>query len=291
MSKNPWRRFIERPGFAAPAPLAEQRSAIAAAITSGVWRSDPPAAEISLGGVRTLCFEPPDAPCLTVLHLHGGAFRIGAPEMIAPFAAALATRAHARVICPAYRLAPEHPYPAALSDAQNVLQALDGAALGPLVVSGDSAGGGLAASLTSLAIAAGASPAGLILLSPWLDLTLASTCYEANAATDALFSRLAAQTASALYLQNTSAHEALVSPLFADVSAFPPTLISVGSEEVLADDGRRFHQRLAASGVQAVLSEHSGMEHVAVTRSFGLVGAAETFAAIVGFLEKRTPQA
>ena len=238
-----WRVFAERPGHRAPSDLVEQRRLIAAASAAGLWRTDPPAKEVVLSGVRALRFDPPGEATATILHLHGGAFRTGAPETVAPFAAALAARCMATVICPAYRLAPEHPFPAGLNDAQCVLQALQRDSEGPLVVSGNSAGGGLAASLTSLAVAAGAPPDRLVLISPWLDLTLASSCYEKHAGSDRLFSRVAAQAAAELYLQGASPRDALISPLFADLNGFPPTLISVGSGEVLADDSRRFHAR------------------------------------------------
>ena len=283
-AEGAWPVLAARAGHAAPPELAQQRRAIAAAITSGLWRTDPPASEVVLGGVRTLRFDPPAQSTATVLHLHGGAFRTGAPETVAPFAAALAARCTATVICPAYRLAPENPYPAGLNDAQAVLRALlpEGKRL---IVSGDSAGGGFAASLTALAVTAGHSPDRLVLISPWLDLTLGSESYEENASLDGLFSRNAAQTAAELYLQGAPAQEVLVSPLFARVSGFPPTLISVGSGEVLADDSRKFHAALISEGVDAVLHEIPNMEHVAVTRGFTLGGAAETFEAIVAFVE------
>ena len=232
--------------------------------------------------------DPPGPPTAIVLHLHGGAFRTGAPETVAPFAAALAARCMVTVVCPAYRLAPEHPYPAGLNDVRAVLQALQRDGKRPLVLSGDSAGGGLAASLTSLAVTAGAPPDRLVLISLWLDLTLASNCYEENAGTDPLFSRAAAQAAAELYLQGASPHDALASPLFADLSDFPPTLISVGSGEVLADDSRRFHAGLTSAGVEAVLCEIADMEHVAVTRGFALA-ATQTFAAIIAFIEALNP--
>jgi epsilon-lactone hydrolase len=280
-----WRSFLQRRGRPAPTELREQRRAIANAISTGVWRTDPPSTEINLGGVRALRFDPPGASRATLIHLHGGAFRLGAPEVVAPFAAALAARCMTTVICPAYRLAPEHPFPAGLADAQTVMRALLSETEHRLILSGDSAGGGLAASLTRLTLEAGERPTGLVLLSPWLDLTLASRCYEDNAGTDPLFSGAAAQAAAELYLQGASAREPLVSPLLGDVSGFPPTFISIGSGEVLAGDARRFHATLRAAGVEASLSEISGMEHVAVTRDFGLLGAAQTFAMIVGFIE------
>ena len=276
--------FVERPGRPGPPDLLERRRGLAAAMAAGYWRTDPAPVEVTLDGVRALRFEPPEPPRAVVLHFHGGGFRIGAPEAVAPFAAALAARSMVTVICPAYRLAPEHPFPAGLRDAHRAMTTLQAASAGPLILSGDSAGGGLAAGLTVLSVSARAPVAGLALLSAWLDLSLASACYEDNAATDPVFSRASAIEAADLYLQGAPARNALASPLFADLAGFPPSFISVGSGEVLADDSRRFHAALLAAGATSTLSEIPGMEHVAVTRGFQLPGAAETFQGLADFI-------
>jgi monoterpene epsilon-lactone hydrolase len=275
----------DRPGHPAPVELAERRHALAEAIAGGFWRTDPPAQQITIANVRALRFDPPGAPRGRLLHFHGGAFRMGAPEAVATFAAALAERCGVMVVCPAYRLAPEHPFPAALIDGMAVIDALDDGSGLPLYLSGDSAGGGLAAGLAALAIAQERPIGGLILLSAWLDLTVTSDSYEENAVTDPLFSRAAASDAAGLYLQGVSARHPLASPLLGSVTDFPPTLISVGAGEVLAADGRRLHAKLRAAGVEATLSVVAGMDHVAVTRSLALTGAAETFAAIAQFID------
>lgn len=276
----------ERPGRPPTPELAVRREGLAKAVAAGTWRTEPAAKEMTLGGVRTLCFRPNDAPRATILHLHGGGFRLGCPEMIGPFAAALADRCGVEVVCPAYRLAPEFPLPAGLADARSVLAVLRDRGGGPLILSGDSAGGGLAASLTGLCVAEASSPGGLILLSPWLDLTVTSSCYEANAATDQLFSRASAEEAADLYLQGMTAREPLASPLLGSVAGFPPTFISIGAGEVLADDGRRFHAALRAAGVAADLAVVAGMDHVAVTRGLTLPGAAETFEGMAAFINR-----
>jgi acetyl esterase/lipase len=199
-------------------------------------------------------------------------------------AAALAQACSVTVVCPAYRLAPEHPYPAGLRDAAAVMGSLRAEHGGPLIVAGDSAGGGLAAALTALAAAAGAPPDGLVCLSPWLDLSVSARSYATNAATDPLFSREAAEQAADLYLQGLAQDTPFASPMHADVGGFPPTLISAGEPEVLVDDARRFHARLRAAGVESTLSVVPGMEHTAVARSLALPGAAETFAAVTEFV-------
>jgi monoterpene epsilon-lactone hydrolase len=274
----------ERPGYPAPAPLAARRRALAEALAQGTWRTVPPPREIKIANVRALRFDPPHTPRGNLLHFHGGAFRIGAPEVLAPFAATLARQCGVAVTCPAYRLAPEHPFPAALIDGINVINALCDADGLPLFLSGDSAGGALAAGLTGLASARGRSIVGLILVSGWFDLTVTSETYEMNAGTDALFSRIAASDAAELYLQGVPPTHPLASPLFGSVKDFPPTLLSVGAGEVLAADSLQLHSKLCGAGIVASLNVIDGMEHVAVTRSLSLPGATETLAAITQFI-------
>ena len=185
----------ERAGTAASADLAARRAGLAAAVDTGTWRTDPAPEEIMLGGVRCLRFGSPLASRGTVLHMHGGAFRVGCPEQVGRFAAALAEACAVDVICPAYRLAPEHPFPAGISDGWTVLTALAAGKSGRLVISGDSAGGGLAAGLAALSHEAGMHLAGLALLSPWLDLSVTDASYTANAVRDHLFSAEAAREA------------------------------------------------------------------------------------------------
>jgi monoterpene epsilon-lactone hydrolase len=275
----------ERKGHIASADLAERRIGLAAAVAAGVWRTDPAAEEVQIGGVRCLRFSPSGASRGTLLHMHGGAFRIGCPEQIAPFALALAQACKVIVICPAYRLAPEHPFPAGLNDGWAVLRALAETEGHALILSGDSAGGGLAASLAALAHHAGISPAGLALLSPWLDLSVIDPAYTTNAATDPLFSAQAAREAAALYLQGHMPGDSLASPLLVELSGYPPTYLNVGTGEVLAGDAGRLRDRLEQAGVPVTLHVVDGMEHVAVTRDRSLVGSDETFERLAEFVE------
>lgn len=275
----------ERPGQPAPPDLAARRAGLAGAVANGLWTVDPPPGTIAPGGVRVLRFDPPGRPKATVLHLHGGAFRIGCPEQVAPFAAALAARCGVRVLCPAYRLAPEHPFPAALRDGRAVLAALQREGGQRIILSGDSAGGGLAAGLAALARDDAPPPIGLILLSAWLDLTVSAPAYALNAATDPLFSRASAVEAAGLYLQGLAPDHPLASPVLGDVSGFPTAFVSAGAEEVLVDDARRFAARLEAAGVSVRCDIVPGMEHVAVTRGMDLTGAARTFEAVAAFVD------
>jgi epsilon-lactone hydrolase len=275
----------ERAGHPPPIELAHRRRMMAAAVESGAWRTRRLAQRESLEGVPVLRHLPAHGRRGIVLHMHGGGFRIGCPEMVAPFATALAEQCEVEVICPTYRLAPEHPFPAAILDTYRVLNALHATSREPIFVSGDSAGGGLAAALTCLCVSQGIPIHGLVLLSPWLDLTLTSSTFDTNAATDPMFSRAAALEAASLYLQGHSPEDPTASPLFADVTGFPPTLISISEAEVLADDGRHFAAALCRAGVRARLVPVAGMEHTAVTRDLTLPGAPATFQAIAAFID------
>lgn len=274
----------ERPGHPASPALAARRQAIAAAIAAGLLETAPPPTEHIIAGVRTVRHDPATPPRAALIHFHGGAYRIGCPEQVGRFAAALATRCNTTVYCPAYRLAPEHPFPAALRDGWGVLCALADPTR-PLIVSGDSAGGGLALALAALAVGAGLPLAGLVLFSPWLDLAASAPSFARNAASDPLFSTDAAQEAAALYLQGHDSADPRASPIRASVEGLPPTLLSVGDGEVLVDDVRHLHERLGAAGVASILQVMPGMEHVAVTRDLALTGAQATFDAAAAFIE------
>ncbi len=273
----------ERPGRPADPDLAARRAQMQAAVDAGAWHTALPPLETALAGRRTLRFQPESAPRGTVMALHGGGFRIGRPEFESLLAEALVARCGVEVVVPQYRLAPEHPFPAGLIDAVasfDALRAEPGTV--PLVVLGDSAGGGLAA---SLALLRGPAIDALVVLSPWLDLRVNAPAYADNAASDPMFSQESADVAAELYLQGFDPTHPLVSPLLADIAAFPSTLISVGSGEVLRDDALRFHAKLLAAGVESRLSAIAGMEHVAVVRGLALTGAAETFEDIVRFID------
>ena len=280
----------ERAGYPASHALLARRDSLVSAIKAGNYNTSVMPLESVVDRVRILRFTTRSAASpakAVVVHFHGGAFRLGSAEMAGPFATALAARCDVEVICPDYRLAPEHPMPAALHDGIKVINALLNAGYTRLILSGDSAGGGLAASITTLCVAAGAPLAALLLISPWLDLTLKNESYRKNAATDTLFSYLAAAEAAQLYLQGIPAEDPLASPLFANVLEFPPTLISVGTGEVLAGDAERFHARLELAGVQCRLLMTAGMEHIAVVRGLDLPGAAETFDCLARFIDER----
>jgi epsilon-lactone hydrolase len=278
----------ERGGRAADPDLAERRKQMAQGVAAGVFATKRPADETTLAGLRCLRFAPEGEPRAYWLQLHGGGFRIGRPEFEAPLMERLSKRCQVAAAIPQYRLAPEGPFPAGLNDALAALNALAGEADGaPLIVGGDSAGGGLAASLGALS-QAGLAPKidALVLLSPWLDLTVSAPSYAVNAASDQMFSKESADIAAELYLQGFDPAHPLVSPLLADLDSYPPTFISVGNGEVLRDDSLRFHEKLAALGTRVKLSAIDDMPHVAVVLGPEQIGAAETFESVAAFVDE-----
>lgn len=276
----------EREGYPPPPDLAERRQGMAATLASGLYRTDPMPQEITLGRRRALRLGSGSSPRGRVFHLHGGGFRNGIPEMEAPYANRLVGTCQVEVVLPEYGLASEQPFPAGLNDAWAALRAYAAASPdAPLILSGQSAGGGIAASLAVLAADSGLLLAGLVLIAPWLDLTVTAPSFAGNAATDPLFSLESARIAADLYLQGFDPRHPLASPLFAPVEGLPPTFIAVGTGEVLHDDSIGFHDRLGQAGISSELLAIDGMEHVAVTRSMDLPGSAETFARIASFVD------
>ena len=163
-----------------------------------------------------------------------------------------------------YRLAPEHKFPKAVDDCFAVWESLlaEGIDTGRIVIAGDSAGGGLAASVTMHALADGVLPAGVICCSPWVDLTITADTYDTNAESDKLFSRTSAEEAAPAYLGGADPTNPIASPLFGDWNGAPPLLILVGDAEVLLDDSRKLADVAQAAGVDVTLSVYPDMPHI-----------------------------
>lgn len=204
-----------------------------------------------------------DSAPTPLLYLHGGGFVAGSPLTHRPITVAFARRGF-EVFVPDYRLAPEHPFPAALDDALSAYQALQVQRPGPPpVLAGDSAGGGLALSLLLTLKAQGLPlPAGAVLFSPWLDLGLSGPSVRDNAKRCAMLGPDQLQKGVDLYLQGRAAHVPLASPLWGDLQGLPPMLTFVGLDEVLLDDARRLHQRALGAGVAHQLQEWPVVPHV-----------------------------
>jgi acetyl esterase/lipase len=217
-------------------------------------------------------------PDRVVVHFHGGGYCVGSPGMARAWAARLSARAGCQVVLPGYRLAPEHPHPAAVDDARAVLDALlTDIAPDRVVVSGDSAGGGLALALLLARRDAGhALPAGCILLSPWLDLGQDRSANPDLVRRDVLLSPLWLAACAAAYTGSSGSSgssgspgssaslrlaDPSVSPLLADHKSLPPLLIQAGTDELLAPDAERLTARAAAAGVDVTLTKWPRMWH------------------------------
>ena len=200
-----------------------------------------------------------------VLYLHGGGYVIGSPRSHRHLAAAIAAAGQASGLLLDYRLAPEHPYPAAVDDATAAYRWLldQGVAPGHIVIGGDSAGGGLTvATLLALRDARLPLPAGGVCISPWVDLTFSGASYRTRAAVDPIVKRPGIDEMARAYLGATAAQTPLASPLFADLRGLPPLLIHVGSDEVLLDDAVQLADRAKTAGVDATLEVWDRMIHV-----------------------------
>ena len=204
---------------------------------------------------------PESSPARVVLYLHGGGYVLGSPPAYRELASRLARAAKARVLVVDYRLAPEHPFPAALDDAVGTYAALlqSGHEPSRVVLAGDSAGGGLAvAALVQIRDSGLALPAGAACLSPWVDL-------QRDGGAASPFEDLAPEQLeewSQLYLAGADAGDPLASPVYAALEGLPPTLIHVGGSETLRDDAVRLADALSNAGSAATLRIFDGLVHI-----------------------------
>jgi epsilon-lactone hydrolase len=200
-----------------------------------------------------------------MLYLYGGGYMLGSPASRRKTAGHLAVAAGVRVLVPTYRLAPEHPFPAAVEDAVQAYRWLleQGVAPSRLVVAGDSAGGGLALATLLAARDRGLPmPAGVVALSPWVDLTCGGGSMDDRPQADLECARAGLLEMAGWYLAGADPRDPLASPVFADLSRLPPILCLVGGDEVLLDDSVRLVRAAGIAGTDATLVIAAGMQHV-----------------------------
>jgi acetyl esterase/lipase len=231
----------------------------------------PPAGDIkreslSADGVPAEWITAPNSSdAITVLYFHGGGYVIGSVNTHADLVSRIARASGARALSIDYRLAPEHPFPAALEDSTKVYRWLlkQGVAPESIVIAGDSAGGALTAStLLALKDAGDPLPGGAVLLSPATDFTLSGETMETRKDRDPSLTRSLCEHWGGLYLGATSPTEPLASPLFGDYHGLPPILIQVGDAEILLDHSTRYAERAKAAGVDVTLEVWDDMIHV-----------------------------
>ncbi len=200
-----------------------------------------------------------------LLYLHGGGYSIGSINTHREMVSRIARAISARALLIDYRLAPEHPHPAALEDSTAAYQWLlaHGADPSKIVIAGDSAGGGLTvATLAELRDAKEPLPAAAVCLSPWLDLECTGESHKTKADVDPMVTFDGVRIMARLYAGDADLREPLISPLYADLSGLPPILIQVGTSEVLLDDSTRLADKARKAGVDVVLEPWEDMIHV-----------------------------
>jgi epsilon-lactone hydrolase len=242
------RRLLRQAASARPAPADVT---VTPAELGGV-----PAADITIGGIEARH---------VVFYFHGGVYVLGDAFQSADLASQIGRRAQARVISLDYRLAPEHPYPAAVDDALAAYDALlrEGTAPSDIAFAGDSAGGGLAVATMVNARDHGLPlPAAAFLMSPYADLTLAGATMETKSDVDPLLSRAVLQARVTDYTAGQDPASGLISPVFADLSGLPPLIIQAGTHEVLLDDAVRLARKAAGDDVMVTLDLTPEVPHV-----------------------------
>jgi monoterpene epsilon-lactone hydrolase len=245
-------------------PIAERRAAMAAvaadapagATVEPVDANGVPAEWVAASGVTGR---------RVLLYLHGGGYQIGSPATLRRMVTLLSAPLAARVLSVDYRLAPEHPFPAAVDDAVAAYRWLLAGGTDPATVAlaGDSSGGGLAlATLVALRDAGEPMPAAAFAISPWTDLALTGESLRTRAAAEVMLQPDGIPETAALYLAGADPRHPYASPLYADLRGLPPLLIHVGDAEVVLDDSTRFAARAREAGVDVTLEVWDEMPHV-----------------------------
>ncbi len=200
-----------------------------------------------------------------IFYLHGGGYTIGSINTHREMISRLSRAAGARALAIDYRLAPEHPFPAAVEDSTAAYRWLLSAGVDParLVIAGDSAGGGLTvATLVALRDAGDTLPAAAVCISPWVDMEGLGESMTTKVEVDPMIDPIALPREAKAYLGDADPRTPLAAPLYADLTGLPPLLIHVGTSEVLLDDSTRLAERAKAAGVDVVLEPWDEMIHV-----------------------------
>lgn len=221
-----------------------------------------------------------------ILFLHGGGYVLGSLKTHGELAGKLAAAANINLAMPDYRLAPEHPFPAALDDALACFQALlaSGLSADKILVAGDSAGGGLSLALLLKIKELGLEqPAGAYLISPLTDLTTSSESHTTRAEADPLLSHHWLSYGAEVYAGNEDLKHPMLSPLFAELSGLPPIMIQVGNDEILLDDSLQFAEKAHSQGVEINATVWPDMWHDFQAGGFGLPQQAEAISEFAAF--------
>jgi len=256
---------IVRSQPANPTATVAQRRAGMERISEHVAR-DVTCTPLEVAGMRAEWLEAPGAsPERVILYLHGGGYVTGSIVTHRAMVARIARAAKARALLIDYRLAPEHPFPAAVDDAEGAYRWLLGQGYAPrkIVIAGDSAGGGLAiAAILRLRDMGTALPAAGVGLSPWTDLEGTGESIRTRAAADPMVAQEGLVSMAKMYYADHDPKDPLISQIHADFRGLPPMLIQVGDAEILRDDATRVAARAKAAGVNVELEVWPEMVHV-----------------------------
>lgn len=261
-------------------------------------RRFPPAADVETtpvdaGGVPAEWVSVPEARRDAVLlYFHGGGYYRGSAATVREMVSRMVRTAGVRALSVDYRLAPEHPFPAAVDDALAAFRWLLGEGYAPeqVAVGGDSAGGGLTVALMlAMRDRGGPLPACGVCLSPWVDLAQAGDSYVTKAAEDPSITKAYLDRFAALYLNGVDPHTPLASPLYGDMRGLAPLLIQVGTAEVLLDDATRLADKARAAGVHVQLEAWEHMVHVWHNNGPDLPEGQQAVAGVGRFLREQLP--
>ena len=258
--------ILRQGGLDTAADVASVRAAFNALIAQVPVPADVVQKPVEIGGVPGIDVTVPGSDAeRVILYFHGGVYVIGSAATSVPLVSDLVRRTGVHAVTLDYRLAPEHPYPAAVEDARAAYEGLlaQGIEPGQIVLAGDSAGGGLAVATLLAAKAAGLPlPAGAFLMSPYADLTLSGETLTEKEPLDPILTPLGLRVRAPEYLAGTDAADPLISPIFGDLTGLPPLLIQVGSHEILLSDALRLAARAATDDVAVTLEVTPGVPHV-----------------------------
>ena len=281
-------RFALKPFLGPPFPVSFQRAWLRIASNVNAPSRAASMVRVDINGMRALRAWPKGRePDRVVLYLHGGGYCVGSWATHRGLVTHLAVAADVAVYAPNYRLAPEHPHPAALDDALSAYRWLLAQGVSPdcIALAGDSAGGGLAlATVIAIRDSELPAPASIVLLSPWVDLRCDSQSMSDNVEIDPMLRPSWARACAAMYLAGRDARDPGCSPLFASHETLPPILIQVGSDEILLDDSTRLAARCREAGTDVTLQQFEGYWHDFQSHAGTLQAADDAITNIAEFL-------
>ncbi|MFJ9349473.1 alpha/beta hydrolase [Streptomyces sp. NPDC101237] len=259
--------MVRRPRSEGPPSVEELRAGFRAMMGEMIVPAGIRTTTATLGDRPALLVEPAGTPKAgTILYFHGGSYVVGSPETAMSLTGNLVAKTGFRAFSLDYRLAPEHPFPAAIEDGVSAYRALLDSGVDPSAIAfaGDSAGGGLTVTTCLAARDAGQPmPAAIVAFSPGLDLTRTGESMDAKAGIDPFFTRRGLEHTGTMYLAGQDPRQPMLSPAtLADLTGFPPMLLQAGTNEMLLDDSTRMATRAREAGVDVILDITADVPHV-----------------------------